>query len=67
VGASADALKDADGKLLGKAFVDAVPGEGAEAAVKYRWINPLTGKMEQKTGFVRNLGSDICGVGAYTP
>ena len=66
VGTSADALRDADGKSLGKALWDAAsnPGEGS---VKYRWTNPVSGKTEPKIGFVQKIGEDVCGVGAYNP
>src|SRR5262249_27916292 len=64
VGNSADQLKDADGKPLGASLWGAV-GKG-DGSVRYRWMNPLTGKTEPKITFVQKAGSDICAVGAYT-
>lgn len=64
VGSSADVLKDADGKPLGKALLDAASGEGS---VKYRWLNPLSRKTEPKVSFVQKAGDDVCLVGAYNP
>ena len=66
VGTSADAVKSADGKLVGQAAWDAVAGTGA-GAVHYLWVNPANGKSEPKTTFFQKVGSDICGVGVYQP
>ena len=64
VGNSADQLKDADGKPLGASLWGAA-GKG-DGSVRYRWMNPLTGKTEPKISFVQKVGEDICAVGAYT-
>lgn len=66
VGASADALKDADGKSVGKAGWDVATSKG-EGSVKYQWVNPLTHKTEPKITFFQKAGDDVCGVGAYNP
>jgi cytochrome c len=66
VGFSADALKDADGKSVGKAGWDVASSRG-EGAVRYRWMNPVTHKMEPKITFFAKAGDDVCGVGAYNP
>ena len=64
VGSSTDQMKDADGKPLGASLWGAAAkGEGS---VRYRWLNPLTGKTEPKISFVQKAGDDICVVGAYT-
>jgi hypothetical protein len=65
VGSSTDALKDADGRPLGKVMWDAVL-KGQES-VRYRWMNPVSGKTEPKVSFVAKTGGDICLVGAYNP
>jgi cytochrome c len=64
VGTSADALRDADGKPLGKALVEAGSREGG-GSVEYPHINPVSHKPEEKVSFVEKLGDDVCGVGAY--
>jgi signal transduction histidine kinase len=64
VGVSADVLKDASGKLLGKALLDAGSREGG-GSVEYPHLNPVTHKAEQKVSFVQKVGDDTCGVGAY--
>jgi hypothetical protein len=66
VGVSADALKDADGKPLGRSLVDAA-NKGGDS-VRYRWVNPVSGKTEPKVTFVKKVasgGGDVLGVGAY--
>lgn len=65
VGRSADVVKDADGKALGKALWDAAAkGEGS---VRYRWLNPVSARVEPKISFARKVGVDVCVVGAYDP
>jgi cytochrome c len=64
VGTSADSLKDADGKPLGKALIAAAAGKDG-GAVRYRMMNPVSGKVENKVSQVRQVGTDVCGVGAY--
>ena len=65
VGQSADLLKDAAGKPVGKAICEtANKGEGS---VQFRWINPVSGKTEPKIFFSQKVGDDVCGVGAYNP
>jgi len=66
VGSSVDALKDAEGKPLGKAIMDAA-SSGSGRSVRYRWTNPVSGKIEPKISFVQTVGEDVCGVGAYQP
>ena len=66
VGSSSDALKDADGKPLGQALWDAAQGK-SDGEVRYRWLNPLTGKTEPKVSFAQRVDSDVCVVGAYNP
>lgn len=64
VGLSADLLKDADGKLLGKALWEAGSRDGG-GSVEYPHINPVSHKPEPKVSFVEKVGEDLCGVGAY--
>jgi len=66
VGVSADMLKDADGKSVGKQGWDIASSKG-EGAVRYRWVNPVTHNMEPKITYFAKAGSDVCGVGAYNP
>ena len=66
VGASADMLRDADGKLLAGQMWDAA-SPGGKGSVEYRWFNPVTRQVEPKISYVRLAGEDLCGVGAYNP
>jgi len=66
VGASADLIKDADGKSVGKQGWDVATSKG-EGSVSYQWLNPVTHKMEPKITFFQKAGEDVCGVGAYNP
>ena len=63
VGTSADAIKDAAGKPLGRQIWDV--GSKGEGSVAYDWQSPVTKKTEHKVSFVRKVGDDVCGVGAY--
>jgi Single Cache domain 2 len=66
VGTSADALVDAKGQQLGKAFWEAA-GKNNEGSIEYPMINPATGKMESKTAFYTRFAADlVCAVGAYS-
>ena len=64
VGSSADLLKDAAGKPLGKALWDA--GSKGEGSVPYDWLNPVSHKTEHKVSFAQKAGNDVCLVGAYS-
>lgn len=65
VGDAVDELRDVDGFAFGPAIMDSarVHADGAEVA--YKWLNPLSGMVESKVSFVRMVGDDVCGVGAY--
>jgi cytochrome c len=66
VDTSADVLKDAGGRPLGAAIIDAGKGKDG-GAVRYMMANPTTGKTEPKIMFAQKLAEDTCGVGAYNP
>lgn len=58
-------LKDPDGKLFIQEFVTKAknPGEGW---VDYKWPNPVTKKVMQKSTFVKKLGANrLVGCGIY--
>jgi len=63
VGMSADLMKDANGKSIGKAGYDIASTKG-QGEVRYRWINPMTQKTENKVSFFSKAGDDACAVGA---
>jgi signal transduction histidine kinase len=66
VGASADMIKDAHGKSVGRQGWEIAQKNG-QGSVQYDWINPMTHKTEPKITFFAKAGDDVCGVGAYNP
>jgi signal transduction histidine kinase len=63
IGVDEATIKDADGKEIGKEMA-ALRSQG-EGSVEYRWMNPVSGKVETKTSFLKRAGAQFCGVGAY--
>lgn len=64
IGQSADLIKDASGKMLGQAMLDAAAGPGE---LHYSWFNPATRLIEPKMAYLTKVESDVCGVGVYDP
>lgn len=64
IGQSADLIKDASGKMLGQAMLDAAAGPGE---LHYSWFNPATKLIEPKMAYLTKIESDVCGVGVYDP
>ncbi|MEP3048519.1 MAG: cache domain-containing protein [Roseibium sp.] len=56
-------IKDADGKMFIGELIST--GLGGGGWVDYRWPNPVSKKVEQKSSVVKQAGADICGVGIY--
>lgn len=56
--------KDADGKLYNKEIIDVATGKGT-GWVDYRWPDPVTHKIEQKSSFVEKAGDYIVCAGFY--
>lgn len=57
-------LKDQDGKYLIRAMLDIANGSGS-GWVDYKWPNPLTNKIEDKTSYIEKMGNYFVGVGVY--
>lgn len=57
-------LKDQDGKYLIRELVAIAKGPGS-GWVDYKWPNPLTNKIEDKTSYVEKMGDYLVGVGVY--
>jgi cytochrome c len=58
-------LKDQDGNYLIRAHVEIANGPG-NGWVSYKWPNPLTNKIEDKTSYVEKMGDNyFVGVGIY--
>jgi cytochrome c len=56
-------MKDSDGKPFGQEMIDAMKKGGG--TVEYKWMNPVTNKVEPKVSFLKATADGGCGVGAY--
>jgi cytochrome c len=57
-------LKDQDGKYLIREMVTLAQGTGS-GWVDYKWPNPITNKIEDKSSYVEKMGDYFVGVGVY--
>lgn len=64
VGKDMSDLKDADGKLITQEFSQ-VAGKEGNGWVDYKWINPLSGKVLEKTTYCMKVGDVYLGCGVY--
>lgn len=57
-------LKDADGKLYNKEMIELANSKGS-GWVDYRWVNPVSHKIEPKSSFIEKVGDYVVGAGFY--
>ena len=57
-------LKDQDGKYIIQEMVKLSQGPG-NGWVDYKWPNPITNKIEDKSSYVERMGDYFVGVGIY--
>jgi cytochrome c len=58
-------LKGLDGKYLVREHIEIAEGPGS-GWVSYKWPNPITNKIEDKTSYVEKMGDNyFVGVGVY--
>src|SRR5215475_237509 len=57
-------LKDQDGKFMIQEFVRIATGPGS-GWTDYRWLNPVTKTIEDKSGYIERMGDYFVGVGVY--
>jgi signal transduction histidine kinase len=57
-------LKDQDGKYLIREMVRLADGPG-HGWVDYKWPNPITNKIEDKSSYIEKMGDYFVGVGVY--
>ena len=58
-------IKDQGGNYLVRAHIEIAKGPGS-GWVSYKWPNPLTNKIEDKTSYVEKMGDNyFLGVGVY--
>jgi len=66
VGKNIYELKDADGNFFSQKFEEVATSEEGEGWVDYKWPNPQTKKVENKSTFIKDLGNGLMvGVGIY--
>jgi signal transduction histidine kinase len=64
IGHTSLALKDADGKLYNKEMIELAKAKGS-GWVDYRWVNPVSKKIEQTSSFIERVGDYVVGAGFY--
>ncbi len=57
-------LKDADGKYFMKELTEVARAKG-KGWIDYKWINPVTGKVLEKTTYCQRVGDVYLGCGIY--
>jgi signal transduction histidine kinase len=58
-------IKDQDGNYLIRGHIEIAKGPGS-GWISYKWPNPQTNKIENKTSYVEKMGDDyFVGVGVY--
>lgn len=57
-------LKDADGKLFVKEFIDVAKNKG-HGWVDYKWPNPVTKAIEAKTSYIEKVDDTLVACGIY--
>ncbi len=57
-------LKDADGKAFVKERIELAQQKGS-AWQNYKWTNPVSKRIEEKTAFIEKVDDCIIGCGAY--
>ena len=65
VGKNLMALKDADGKLVVKAFLETAFSGAGKGWVDYKWPNPVSKAVEAKSTYVERYDDFLVGVGIY--
>ena len=64
VGKNLISLKDQDGKHLIRDMITLATTSGS-GWVDYKWPNPITNKIEDKSSYIEKLGDYFVGVGVY--
>jgi len=65
VGKDLIGLKDPDGKPLIKMFVDLAKEKGKGWVEGYKFLNPVTQKIENKAMYLERVGDTLVGCGIY--
>ncbi len=65
IGKNLLALRDADGKAIIKGIIETGNNKAGSGWVDYKWPNPVTKAVEQKTSYVEKVGDVVLGSGVY--
>jgi len=65
VGKNLTGLKDPDGKLFFQMLVDVAKTKGKGWSDSYKFLNPVTSKIESKVMYVERIDDNWIGVGIY--
>ncbi len=58
-------LKDQDGKFIIQEFVKIATTPPYHGWIDYRWLNPVTSTIEDKSAYIARMGNYFVGVGVY--
>jgi TRAP-type uncharacterized transport system substrate-binding protein len=58
-------LKDQDGRFIIQEFIKIASTQPGHGWIDYRWLNPVTKTIEDKSGYIARLGNYFVGVGVY--
>jgi TRAP-type uncharacterized transport system substrate-binding protein len=58
-------LKDQDGKFMIQEFVKTASNPPGQGWVDYRWLNPVSKTIEDKSAWIERMGDYFVGVGVY--
>ena len=58
-------LKDQDGKFIIQEFVRIATTPPGHGWSDYRWLNPITNTIEDKSAYIERMGNYFVGVGVY--
>jgi len=58
-------LKDQDGKFMIQEFVKIASTPPGHGWTDYRWLNPVTKTIEDKSAYIERMGNYFVGVGVY--
>ena len=64
VGKNMFELKDADGEFFIKKFIEVAKTKGT-GWVDYKWVNPVTKKIEPKSTYIQKMDEYFLGCGIY--
>ena len=63
LGTDVTSIKNSAGENVGKQWAG-VAGTGG-GSLEYRWTNPVSKKLQNKVSYFKEVGNQVCAVGAY--